>query len=138
MSQIVSRVLKINLRARSKASISRLLCDVLGGSVAHDRGSDTIGEFEATTFELAGVMFDVVIPTHPEAPLAKVIEKHGEGIDSICFAVKHVEQTRQELRSHGIEFSRITEFHGNKVAFVHPRDACGIGLEFIEGPITAT
>jgi hypothetical protein len=90
MTEVVSQLLKINLRMRSKENIGRLLCDVLGGSAGHDRGSETIGEFD---------------------------------------------QTQAQLQKHGIEFSRLTEFHGNKVAFVHPRDACGIALEFIQGPL---
>ena len=134
MTEVVSRLLKINLRMRSKENVHRLLCDVLGGSPGHDRGADTIGEFEGSTIELAGVTFDVVVPSSPEAPLSKVIDKRGEGIDSICYAVEDMAHTQDKLREHGIEFSRLMEFHGNKVAFVHPRDACGIALEFIQGP----
>ena len=135
MTGVVSQLLKINLRMRSKENIRRLLCDVLGGSSGHDRGADTIGEFEASTFELGGVTFDVVVPSSPDAPLARIIDKHGEGIDSICYAVDDMAHTQQRLAEHGIEFSRLTEFHDNKVAFVHPRDACGIALEFIQGPV---
>lgn len=138
MSEPVSKLLKINLRAKSKASISTLLCDVLGGTLVSDRGSDTIGEFEGATFNVGGVLLDVIVPTTPDASLAKVIDKHGEGIDSICYAVDDIEATRRRFQNHGIEFSRLTEFHGNKVAFVHPRDANGVGLEFIQGPITDT
>ncbi len=138
MSQAVSKLLKINLRAKSKDSISTLLCDVLGANLLNDRGDDTIGEFEGATFDLGGVMLDVVIPTSPDSSLAKVIDKHGEGIDSICYAVDDIEVTRRSFHEHGIEFSRFTEFHGNKVAFVHPRDANGVGLEFIQGAITDT
>lgn len=134
---VVSKLLKINLRASSRDNIQNLLCNVLGGNIANDRQDDTIGEFVGTTFELGGVLLDVVIPSHPNAPLAKVIEKRGEGIDSICYAVDDIEHTRTELQKHGIEFSRFTEFHDNKVAFVHPKDACGIALEFIEGPVAA-
>ena len=47
-------------------------------------------------------------------------------IDSLCFAVDDIEHTRAALEKHGITFSRFTEFHDNKVAFVHPRDACGL------------
>jgi hypothetical protein len=135
MTQVVSQLLKINLRMRSRENIGHLLCDVLGGSAGHDRGSETIGEFEGSTFVVGGVTFDVVVPSGPDAPLSKVIDKHGEGIDSICYAVDDMDHTQAQLQTHGIEFSRLTEFHGNKVAFVHPRDACGIALEFIQGPL---
>lgn len=137
MTDPVSRLLKINVRARSKERINTLLRDVLGGRHLHDRGSDTIGDFDGNVVELGGVMIDIVVPNDPDGDLAKLIDKRGEGIDSICFAVDDLDVTRARLSDHGIEFARVTEFHDNKVAFVHPRDACGIGLEFIEGPITA-
>lgn len=38
------------------------------------------------------------------------------------------------VRSKDREFARLTTFHGNQVAFVHPRDACGVGVELISGP----
>ena len=113
-----------------------LLCDTLGAVIVNDRGDDTIGDFKGTTVELGGVMFDIVVPSGPDAPLAKVIDKYGEGIDSICFSVDNMQDTQAQLRSKGIEFSRLSEFHGNQVAFVHPRDANGIGLEFIQGAVT--
>jgi hypothetical protein len=104
MTDVVSQLLKINLRARSKESISRLLSDVLEGEMVHDRGTDTIGEFEGTTFMVAGVMFDVVIPTHDDAPLAKVIDKHGEGIDSSIGILTGMFGQQVEYRNGSVAF----------------------------------
>lgn len=75
-----------------------------------------------------------MVPTDPDGGLAKVIEKHGEGIDSICFAVEDMDYTKKAFADKGIEFARDQEFNGNRVAFVHPRDASGISLEFIQRP----
>ncbi|HIG43117.1 MAG: VOC family protein [bacterium] len=135
MPDVVSKLLKINVRARSLESAKALLCDVLGANELSNRGNDTIGDFTGSVVSLGGVMFDIVVPDSDEAPLAKVIEKHGEGIDSICFSVDDMDHTQMHLRSKGIEFSRLSEFHNNKVAFVHPREANGIALEFIQGPV---
>jgi len=81
-------------------------------------------------------VFDVMVPTDPDGGLANVIEKHGEGIDSICFAVEDMDYTKEVFREKGIEFARDQEFNGNRVAFVRPRDASGISLEFIQGAAT--
>lgn len=136
MSDVVSRLLKINIRARSKENALALLCDGLGGNVVSDRGGNTIGEFQGCVVDVAGVMIDVVVPDGPDTALGRVIEKYGEGVDSICFAVDDMEHTQSHLKNHGIEFSRSTEFQGNKVGFVHPRNAQGLGLEFIQDTIT--
>ncbi len=86
MPDVISKVMKINIRARSKDRITTLLKDILGGEPGPDRGTNTIGDFEGAYINLGGVAFDVMVPTDPEGGLAKVIDKHGEGIDSICFA----------------------------------------------------
>ena len=132
MPKTISRVMKINIRARSKDRIHTLLKDILGGESGPDRGADTIGDFEGAFIDVGGVTFDVMVPTDPEGGLAKVIDRHGEGIDSICFAVEDMDYTRSVFQEHGIDFARDQEFHGNRVAFVHPRDASGISLEFIQ------
>ena len=136
MPDTISRVMKINLRARSKDRINTLLKDILGGESGPDRGTDTIGDFEGAFVNVGGVVFDVMIPTDPDGGLAKVIEKHGEGIDSICFAVDDMDYTKEVFKDKGIEFARDQEFNGNRVAFVHPSDASGISLEFIQGAAT--
>ena len=136
MPEAISRVMKINIRARSKARINTLLRDILGGEPGPDRGTNTIGDFEGAYVNLGGVVFDLMVPTDPDGGLAKVIEKHGEGIDSICFAVEDMDYTKEVFREKGIEFARDQEFNGNRVSFVHPRDASGISLEFIQGPGT--
>ena len=136
MPDVISKVMKINIRAGSKERIHTLLEDILGGERGHVRGSDTIGDFDGGYVNVGGVVFDVMVPNDPDGALAKVIDKHGEGIDSICFAVDDMNHTQMHLRSKGIEFSRLSEFHNNKVAFVHPREANGIALEFIQGPVT--
>jgi len=132
MPDVVSKLMKINLRARSKDRIETLLKDVLGGTPGWDRGANTIGDFEGAFFDVGGVTFDVMVPKDPNAPLARVIDKHGEGIDSICFAVDDMSYTEAALARHGVEFSHRLEFHGSQVAFVSRKDACGISLEFIQ------
>ena len=136
MPDVVSKVMKINIRARSRDRIETLLKDVLGGTAGWDRGAKTIGDFEGAFFDVGGVTFDVMVPNDPDGALAKVIDKHGEGIDSICFSVHDMDYTQAELAKHGVEFSHRREFHGNQVAFVSRKAACGMSLEFIQRAAT--
>ena len=85
MPDVISKVMKINIRARSKERIHTLLEDILGGERGPVRGSDTIGDFDGGYVNVGGVVFDVMVPNDPDGALAKVIDKHGEGVDSICF-----------------------------------------------------
>jgi hypothetical protein len=129
--------MKINIRARSRDRIEHLLRDVLGGAAGQDRGANTIGDFEGAFFHVGGVTFDVMVPNGPDSPLARVIDRHGEGIDSICFSVDDMDYTQAALAKRGVEFSHRREFRGQQVAFVSRKDACGMSLEFIQGAATA-
>jgi methylmalonyl-CoA/ethylmalonyl-CoA epimerase len=133
MPDVISKVMKINIRARSRERIETLLTDVLGGTAGWDRGAKTIGDFEGAFFDVGGITFDVMVPNDPDGALAKTIEKHGEGIDSICFSVDDMDHTQAELARHGVEFSHRRDFNGAQVAFVSRKDACGMSLEFIQG-----
>ncbi len=132
MPDVVSKLMKINLRVRSRDRIEHLLVDVLGATAGPDRGANTRGDFDGAFFDVGGVTFDVMVPNGPDSSLARVIERHGEGIDSICFSVDDMDHTQAELAKRGVEFSSLEEFRGNQVAFVSRKDACGISLEFIQ------
>ncbi len=136
MTDVVSGLMKVNVRARSKERVRELFCELLGGELVSDRGSNTIGDFEGAMVRVGGVLIDMMVPTDPKGGLARVIDRHGEGIDSLCFAVDDLEVTRAAFAKRGIGFAREAELGGNKVAFVHPRDACGVSLEFIQAPAT--
>ncbi len=134
MTDVVSGLMKVNVRARSKERVRELFCELLGGELVSDRGSNTIGEFEGAMVRVGDVLIDMMVPTDPEGGLARVIDRRGEGIDSLCFAVDDLEVTRAAFAKRGIKFAREAELGGNKVAFVLPRDACGDSLEYIQPP----
>jgi 4-hydroxyphenylpyruvate dioxygenase-like putative hemolysin len=71
-------------------------------------------------------------PNTPDSVLAKNIEKRGSGLDSICLEVENLDDTIAELKAKGIEAINRTEYHGHKIAFIHPRDAFGMLIEMIE------
>jgi methylmalonyl-CoA/ethylmalonyl-CoA epimerase len=134
MTDVVKKLMKVNVRARSRERAHELFCELLGGELVNDRGANTIGDFEASVARVGDVLIDMIVPTDPEGQLAGVIERRGEGIDSLCFEVEDINVTREAFAQKGIDFARETSFGDMKMAFVHPRDACGVALEFIEAP----
>ncbi|MDE0063286.1 MAG: VOC family protein [Gammaproteobacteria bacterium] len=132
---MINRLMKINLRVRSMERAKRLMTELLGGEVVYDRGSDTLGDYESCTFKVADVTFDVLTPASGESDLAKAIEKYGEGIDSICLAVDDVDALKGRLNSKDVRFTYEAEYQGHNIAFVHPRDVCGVRIEFMDGPM---
>lgn len=73
--------------------------------------------------------------TSPEGPIAKYIEKRGEGIQHIAFRVPDIEEALAELKEKGIRL--IDEkprkgAGGAKIAFLHPKVTGGVLVEICE------
>ncbi len=73
--------------------------------------------------------------TTPDGPIAKYIEKNGEGIQHIAFRVDNLEQRLAELKEKGVRL--IDEkprrgAGGAKIAFLHPKSTFGILVELSE------
>jgi len=73
--------------------------------------------------------------TDPEGPIAKFIEKRGEGIHHLALEVDKIEEILEELKQRGVQLidekPRIGA-HRTKIAFLHPRSTCGVLLELCE------
>ena len=73
--------------------------------------------------------------TSPDGPIAKYIEKRGEGIQHIAFRVPDIEEALAELKEKGIRL--IDEkprrgAGGAKIAFLHPKATGGVLVEVCE------
>ncbi len=81
------------------------------------------------------VRFELLEPIFPESPVAKFLEKRGEGIHHICVEVEDIEKTLRDLANKGVklidEQPRIGA-HGRKMAFVHPKSLHGVLLELYQ------
>jgi methylmalonyl-CoA/ethylmalonyl-CoA epimerase len=73
--------------------------------------------------------------TNPDSPIAKFIEKRGEGIHHIAFAVKDIKAEMERLKREGFTLLNETPKAGadNKwVAFLHPKTTHGVLLELCQ------
>jgi methylmalonyl-CoA/ethylmalonyl-CoA epimerase len=73
--------------------------------------------------------------TSPESAIAKFIEKKGEGIHHIAFAVDDIIEEMERLRNEGFVLLNEQPKRGadNKmVCFVHPKDTNGVLIELCQ------
>jgi len=75
--------------------------------------------------------------TDPESPVAKFIEKKGEGIHHLAIRVANLEEALEKMKALGLRL--IDEklrygAGGARIAFVHPKTAGGVLLELSERP----
>lgn len=78
---------------------------------------------------------ELLEPLTADGPVAKFLEKRGEGIHHIALAVDDIEAEMARARSAGLavidEAPRVGA-RGRKVAFVHPKTTGGVLLEFVQ------
>jgi len=75
---------------------------------------------------------ELLEPTSDESPIAKYLEKKGEGIHHIAYRVENVQTALDALKADGaklINEEPMDGAHGMKVAFVHPKSVNGVLTE---------
>ena len=78
---------------------------------------------------------ELLEPTGPESPIAKFIDKRGEGIHHICLRVDDIEAHLERLKAQGfrlIDDHPVPGAHGCRVAFLHPAAGNGVLIELSE------
>ncbi|OGQ88044.1 MAG: methylmalonyl-CoA epimerase, partial [Deltaproteobacteria bacterium RIFOXYC2_FULL_48_10] len=108
--------------------------DVLGLTL---EGTETIHEQKVTTAFLPVGESEVELleSTSEDGPVAKYIEKRGEGIQHVAFRVENIEEALAELKAKGIALIDQTPrigAGGAKIAFLHPKATSGVLVELCE------
>ncbi len=78
---------------------------------------------------------ELLAATNPNSPVAKFIEKKGEGIHHIAFAVNNIDSEIKRLCSLGFELihKQAKEGADNKwIAFLHPKSSHGVLVELCQ------
>lgn len=78
---------------------------------------------------------ELLEPTRDDSPVARFLERRGEGVHHVCLGSDDVEADDASLRRAGRELLRerpTTGAGGSRVQFVHPRSAHGVLVELAE------
>ena len=131
------KVLKIDhlgIAVNSIEEAKKLFQDTLG---LEFEGTETVEEQKVTTafFPVGDSEVELLESTSPDGPVAKYLEKRGEGIQHIAFRVENIEEALAKLKEKGIRL--IDEkprrgAGGAKIAFLHPKSTHGVLIEISE------
>ncbi len=84
-------------------------------------------------FRVGQTKIELLESTHPEGPVARFIEKRGEGIHHIALAVERVEEALRDAAGKGfrlIDQEPRGGAEGLQIGFIHPGSTSGVLLEF--------
>lgn len=84
-------------------------------------------------FRLGESHIELLEPTAADSPIARFLEKNGEGIHHIAYRTDDLEGQLQRSRENGIRliYEQLIEGAGGKrIAFLHPKSTNGVLIEF--------
>ena len=83
-------------------------------------------------FEVGEVHLELLEPTSPDSPIAKFLEKNGEGIHHVAFASGDIVGQLARAARAGVKLIHEQPFEGaggKLVAFLHPKSTHGVLTE---------
>ena len=86
-------------------------------------------------FKVGETKLELLESTDPEGPIGKFLEKKGEGVHHIAFAVKDLEKVLTETEEKGIRLIDKTPRKGAEgldIGFLHPKSTHGVLTELCE------
>ena len=113
---------------------SSKLYEILGIAAA---GVEEVAEqkVKVAFFPLGDTEIELLESTSPDGPIAKYIEKNGEGLQHLALRVDNIDAALAELKEKGIRLIDEKPRYGAagaRIAFVHPKSTGGILLELSE------
>jgi methylmalonyl-CoA/ethylmalonyl-CoA epimerase len=115
--------------------VSNLIFEKLLGAPSY-KSEEVISEGVLTSFFSVGAnKIELLAATNPESPIAKFIEKKGEGIHHIAFDVDDIVAEIARLKEEGFVVLNEIPKKGadNKlVAFLHPKSTNGVLIELCQ------
>ena len=83
-------------------------------------------------FKVGDTKIELLESTSPDGPIGKFIEKKGEGIHHIAFAVPNTTEALKKLSEKGVQLvDKVSRdgAEGLKIGFLHPRSTHGVLTE---------
>jgi methylmalonyl-CoA/ethylmalonyl-CoA epimerase len=108
--------------------------ETFGAVVDHREVVDSDGVEEAL-LKVAESYIQLLTPTRPDSPVAKYLDKKGEGLHHVAYRVADCAQALAAVKAQG---GRVLDevprpgSRGTTVAFIHPKTAFGTLIELVQ------
>lgn len=124
----------IGIAVKDLEKANRLFSQLLG--TEHYKTEEVPSEGVRTSFFMLGELkIELLAATNSESPIAKFIEKRGEGIHHLAFEVADIKQEMSRCQEKG--FSLINErpkpgADNKLICFLHPKTTQGVLVELCQ------
>ncbi len=130
----MNKIEHIGIAVKDIEKSNKLFASLFGEK--HYKIEEVISEGVKTSFfQIGSNKIELLEATNQNSPIAKYIEKRGEGIHHIAFAVKNIEFEIKRLKNEGFTIiNEIPKKGADKklVAFLHPKSTNGVLIELCQ------
>ena len=131
---IMEKLEHIGIAVKDMDKANTTFAQLLGRT--HYKIEDVESEGVRTSFfEIGGVKIELLEATRDDSPIAKFIEKRGEGIHHLAFLVENIRHSIKEYKQQGFQVLNEEPKKGadNKmICFLHPKSTSGVLVELCE------
>lgn len=124
----------LGIAIKSLETSDNLFAKLLGKSSYKQESVEREG-VTTSFYQLGESKIELLEATNPESPIAKFIDKKGEGIHHIAFGVEDIRAEIERLKADGFVFISEEPKDGadNKlVVFLHPKSTNGVLVELCQ------
>lgn len=131
---MINKIDHIGIAVKSIDEALKFYTDVLG---LECKGMEEVAEQKVRTafIPTGDSEIELLESTSEEGPIARFIEKKGEGIQHIALRVDNIEKALEELKEKGVMLIDEKPRYGAggaKIAFIHPKSTKGVLLELCQ------
>jgi methylmalonyl-CoA epimerase len=130
--EVIQKIAHIGVAVKNVEAAEKFYSEVLNLPV---RGREESKENKVAFIPVGDTAIELLQGMTPDAPIARFIEKKGEGVHHIAYQVDNIEKALEELKAKGVAL--IDEkprrgAHNSKIAFLHPKNTYGVLIELVE------
>lgn len=131
---MIKKINHIGIAVNNIEEALGLYTDVLGLKL---EGVEVVEEQKVKTafLPIDNTEFELLESTDKDGPIAKFIEKRGQGIQHIALEVEDIEKAIEEMKAKGIRMIDEKPRYGAggaKIAFLHPKSTYGVLIELCQ------
>ncbi len=133
---MIVKIAYIGIAVRDIDEAKETFTRTLNSEVVRE-GSSEIDKVKNAFIATGRDQVELMQPYSPESPVARFIERRGEGVQYIGLEVMNIDEALEELKGKGVRLTSdepVEYPNGSKWIFIHPKAMHGVLIALIESP----